>query len=210
MAIHTNYHFDLWAEYLAVTLANNLANCDLANNQLEKLRLYIDPQTQWPVRYKAVMHNHLIACNSQSNHQDGSTQIHYLYRNPCFIPSNANTKDSVTHQFLNTVSKWQPDFYENAWNLAEQASIPSIMRQLALRSFIKVLTAQLKYQGIQLQKNFDVQFFDGQNYKTFYYDSLVNELKDNCALYLTHNKSKQLAADVCFKHKQNKLWFLNL
>ena len=210
MATRANYHFDLWAEYLAVTLTSNLANYDLAENQLEKLRLYIDPQTQWPVRFKAVLHNHLVVSNAQSNHQDGSTHIQYLYRNPCFIPSNTHTKDPVAHHVLNTVSKWQPDFYANAWNLAERDSIPTLIRQLALRSFVKVLTAQLKYQGIELHENFDVQFFDGLNYKTFYYDSLVNELKDKSVLYLTHEKSKQLAADVCFKHKQNKLWFLNL
>ena len=204
------YHFDQWAEYLAVTLTSNIASCDLSHQKIEKLRLNIHPKTYWPTRFKAIFHNHLVASNQNSNHQNGSSDIQFLYRNPCFIPADVNTRDPVASQFLKSVSKWQPDFYENAWNLNEQGSIPGLLRQLALRSFVTVMTDQLRHEGIALHEDFEVQFFDGENYKTWHYDTLVNELKRSLSLYLTHEKSRQLAANLCFKHKKNKDWFLAL
>jgi len=210
MATQANYHFDHWAEYLAVTLAANITDCDLAHQPIEKLRLNIHPQTYWPLNYKVMLKNHLVASNHNINHQNGSSPVLFPYKNPSFIPADPKTRDPVALGFLKSVNKWQTDFYDTAWNLNQHDSIPGLVRQMALRSLSKVVTAQLKHQGFELDAHFEVQFFDGQNYKTFYYDHLVNELERCIALYLTHEKSRQLAANVCFKHKKNRDWFLSL
>lgn len=205
------YHFDAWAEYLAVTLAENIARCDLGSAKLQKLRININPDTLWPQRYKALLDNHLVAHHPKqpNDHDDGSLDIQFYYRNPCYIPN--SVPDMVGQQFIKKAKQWQPDFYDDAWTLKQNGDgIPALLAQMGLRSLSKILPKQLEHQGIGLTKDFEVQFYDGSNYKSFYYDALLNQLKQSMNLYMHSDDGKKLAAKLCFKRKVNQDWFLSL
>lgn len=200
------YYFDLWAEYLTVTLAENINRCDLIQ-PVKKVRITLSNEANWPVKFKVILDNELIAVNpNKPTDQDGNHDIEYFYQSPSSIPFGKNILDTTSEQFINKVRTIDPLFLSDAWTLHNPKSIPSLLLNLAFRSVIKLLPFQLQKQGIQVSEQLAIQFFDGSNYLSFSYDAIRHSLLEQSNLYLINNEVSQLAASTCFKHEHNKQW----
>lgn len=206
------YDFDRWAEYLTVTIAENTSRCQLANNQVKKIQLNFNEHSLNPINFKVILDNELIA---QYNHHkksnpDASYPIVYTYQSPSSIALHGNKQDSTGNTFIKQATRLDNTFYGEGWSLNLPGSIPNILMRLALRSTANMLPKQLKHQGVELSEDFCVQFFDGSNYMSFFYDSLQQSLTDQAQLYLTDKRIKTLASGICFKHMENRKWFMGL
>jgi hypothetical protein len=206
-----NYHFDEWAEFLTVTLADNISRCQLGHNKIKKVRLTLHEQSNWPVTFKVILDNELIAAypNKQALH-DGSYGIDHLYNTPSAIPYGSNETDLAAKLFINQAKQLDPNFLSDNWSLRNKHSIPALMRQLAFRSMCSLMPIQLKHQGIDLSEDFSLQFFDGSNYLSFSYDAIKQAILEQSSYYLGNNAIKEAAANTCFKHNHNKSWFMQL
>ncbi len=213
MAKHTPmYNFDRWAEYLTVTLAENCARCHLGSNRVKKIHINVSASTPYPPSYKVILDNELIAqCNGHKKaNSDASYPIDYYYQSPSGISPKSFQLDPVANTFVKRATDLDNAFYVDGWSLKQPGSIPFLLMHMALRSVTKLLPKQLKHQGVELSEDFTVQFYDGQNYLSFFYDSLKQDLANQVAMYMTDKRIKTHASGVCFKHLENRHWFMEL
>lgn len=204
------YHFDRFAEFLNVTLAENIARCQLGLNKIHKVRIYLSKDKIWPSDLKVILDNELVATTSSEVHPDASSKIQYLYRSPSNIAKYSENASKVTTSFIEQAKALDKEFYNDAWSFNIGGCIPSLLTEFAFRNVTRNLAKQLKHQGIELSDDFAVQFHDGENFLSFSYDSLVQQLQQQIQFYLTDPNVKALAAKSCFKHPENQRWFLNL
>jgi hypothetical protein len=206
-----HYYFDLWAEYLTVTLSENVARCQLGISKVKTIRITLSDGLNFPKAFKVILDNGLIA---PSTHEKPNTnhvyEIDYLYKSPSLIPFGKNITDPVTQLFSSQAKKIDPDFLSDNWSLNNQKSIPSLLRQLALRNVSTMIAKQLQHQGIDMTDDFSLQFFDGSNYLSLSYDALRQDLVEQIQFYFRQDKIRSKAAAVCFKHTHNQNWFNSL
>lgn len=206
-----SYHFDAWAEFLTVTLAENISRCQLGLNKVKKVRLSLMEKQNWPCHFKVILDNELVAPYSHKQaHSDASYDIDYIYKSPCDIPNGHAIDDIVAKKFIPKALEKDNAFFADAWSLTTSGCIPFLLRQLAFRSVSKLLSKQLENQGVELDPDFAVQFYDGDNYQSFPYDSIKQELTRQMQFYMGNSDVKRLASEICFKHKVNREWFINL
>jgi len=207
------YHFDRWAEFLAVTLAENIARCVISQSPVQKVRVQLDRQQNWPVGFKVILENTLLAKQpNQRTLEDDPTvnAIDYYYRCPSQLPRGKDAADTVAEQFIPAAQKWDDAFYPDAWSLKIDDCIPALLRSMALRSLARLLPQQLRHQGVDLSHNFSVQFYDGENFLSFFYDAITEDLKRQIGFYLGDTRVFAEATQLCFKHEENKRWFKSL
>ena len=203
-----NYHFDQWAEFLAVTLSENVVRCQIGQNKVKKVRLTLNPDSNWPVTFKAILDNELIASYPSHNAlHDGAYDIDYMYSTACQVPYGTNITDAAAKAFINYAKSLDENFLSDTWSLENTSSIPSLLRQLSFRSLSDLLPKQLIHQGINLSDDFSVQFFDGNNYLSFSYDSIKQNIVNQLGYYFANSLIKEAAVKTCFKHKSNQEWF---
>lgn len=208
---HASYAFDTFAEYLSVTLAENIARCPLGTNRVKKIRLGFQPEYHWPVTMKVILENDLVVSRAQSQaKEDGSFAIDYMFHCSALIPNSKQVDDKVAQRFLTGAKKIDPDFYEDAWSLTIPGCIPSLILKLAFRNLQRSLPNQLRSKGIDLTPEFNVLFFNGRDYEIYTYDGIKQEIIRQMGFYLTDNKVKALAADCCFSHVDNRDWLEQL
>lgn len=210
--LNPHYDFDRFAEYLCVTIADNVARCQLSQNKVQKVRIYTSNDALWPTAFKVLLENELVAplhSHTISN-ADASYDISYRYRCPSAIPFKAAQASSITSPFIEQAKKMDTDFYTDAWSLSLPGCIPYLLKQVAYRNVSLNLAKQLQAQGIAISEEFSVQFHDGENFISFNYDNLTQQISQQIQFYLNDEKVKQIACDVCFKHPQNKQWFMSL
>jgi len=205
-----DYHFDRFAEFLNVTLAENISRCHLGLNKIHKVRIYLNKEMIWPQNFKAILDNELVAPAQSEPNQDASFKIHYLYYCPSNISKYVENSDKVTMPFIEKAKAIDPAFYSDAWSMKMDGCIPSILKAFAFRNISRNLSKQLKHQGVELTHDFEVQFYDGENYLSFSYDNLLQHLKQQIQFYLSNDKVKNMVAQSCFKHIENQKWFLQL
>ena len=205
-----DYHFDRFAEFLNVTLAENIARCQLGLNKIHKVRVYLDKDMVWPKNFKVILDNELVASAPSLANDDASYKINYLYDCPSNIAKYTEHSDKVTSPFITKAKEVDSEFYSDAWSLKMEGCIPSILKDLAFRNVCRNLPSQLKHQGIELSEDFEVQFHDGENFLSFSYDQLTQQLKQQIQFYLNNDQVKQLATTSCFKHSENQRWFTQL
>lgn len=211
MASSPSYSFDQWAEYLTVTIAENISRCQLASNKVKKVRLTLNPKQNWPIHFKVIMDNDRVAqYPNQTAHSDASYDIDYMYACPCSIPNGQNIDDVVAKKFIPKAQSLDEAFFADAWSLSSNGCIPYLLRQLSFRSVSKLLAKQLQHQGVEMDNDFEVQFYDGENYQSFSYDSIKQELTRQMQFYMGNAQVKELASKLCFKHKINRDWFNSL
>lgn len=204
-----HYDFDRFAEFLCVTLAENVSRCHLGLNKIQKIRIYTSKDKLWPVSFKVILENELVATtnsNSQAN-EIGGNDIDYLYRCPSSIPFEANQAERITNPFIEDAKLLDNEFYRDSWSFSMDGCLPYLLKDMAFRSVTQGLAGQLTHQGLALTEDFSVQFHDGENFLSFNYDNLVQQIKQQIRFYLNHPAVKQLATDTCFKHAHNKDWF---
>jgi hypothetical protein len=209
---NTHYDFDRFAEYLCVTLAENTARCQLGFNKIQKVRVYTSPDKLWPTSFKVLLENELVApiephCDTN---QDASYDIEYAYRCPSAIPFEATQSDNITAPFIEQAKQQDSDFYSDAWSFNMPGCIPFLLKEIAYRNVTQNLARQLQHQGIAITDDFSVQFHDGENFLSFNYDNLTQQISQQIQFYLSNHQVKQLACDLCFKHSENKQWFMGL
>ena len=206
------YDFDRWAEYLTVTLAENTSRCDLGNNRVKKIQLNFSAQSLNPISFKVTLDNELIARYNRhkKSNDDASYPIDYSYQSPSSIALHGNMQDSTAKTFIKQAIRLDNTFYGAGWSLQLPGSIPNILMQLALRSTAMLLPKQLSHQGVELSEEFCVQFFNGNDFMSFFYEPLIQALSAQASLYLTDKRIKTLASGVCFKHMENRKWFMVL
>ena len=56
-----NYVFDQWAEFLTVTICENISRCLLGQSKVKKVRLTLSEQSNWPVKFKVILDNELMS-----------------------------------------------------------------------------------------------------------------------------------------------------
>ena len=206
------YDFDRWAEYLTVTLAENTSRCDLGHNRVKKIQLNFSEQSLNPISFKVTLDNELIARYNRhkKTNKDASYPIDYSYQSPSSIALHGNMRDSTAKTFIEQATRLDDTFYGTGWSIQLPGSIPNILMQLALRSTAIMLPQQLTHQGVELSDDFSVQFFDGSNFMSFFYEPLLQALSAQVDMYLTDKRIKTLASGVCFKHMENRKWFMDL
>ena len=205
------YHFDLWAEFLTVTISENISRCQLGMNRVKKVRLSLVEKLNWPCHFKVILDNELVAQNpNKPARPDGGYEIEYIYRCPSHIPNGHNIEDGVAKSFIPKAMSLDEAFFEDAWSLTNTGCIPYLLKQLSFRSVSKLLSKQLEHQGVELDPEFSVQFYDGENFVSFPYDGIKQELVRQIGFYMGNPDVKKLASDICFKHPVNKKWFINL
>ena len=207
---NAHYDFDRFAEYLCVTLAENTARCQQGLNKIHKIRIYTSNDKLWPINFKVILDNELIAPMSSPTNDDASHDIQYFYRCPSSIPFEASAADRITAPFIDQAKQLDPDFYSDAWSFKTADTLPSLLKNLAYRNVTHNLAKQLQHQGIDISPDFSVQFHDGDNYLSFNYDNITQQISQQIHFYLNNAKVKQLACDICFKHTQNKQWFMGI
>jgi hypothetical protein len=203
-----NYHFDLWAEYLTVTLSANIARCHLGSSKVKTIRINLSDTLNYPKSFKVILDNGLVAASTHEKlNSDHIYEIDYLYQSPCLIPFGKNITDPVAKRFSSEAKKIDPDFLSDNWTLNNSKSIPSILRLLALRNVGHMVHKQLTRQDIHMTDDFSVQFFDGSNYLSLSYDALRSDLVKQIQFYFKNEKIRDQASDLCFMHTSNKIWF---
>ena len=206
-----NYHFDQWAEFLTVTLSENIARCQRGQNKVKKVRLTLHEQSNWPVTFKVILENELIAPYPYKPAlNDGSYEIEHMYSTASKIPYGSNVTDSAAKLFIEHAKRLDSNFLSDTWSFHNHESIPSLLRQLAFRSMSTLLPKQLEQQGVNLTDDFTLQFFDGSNYLSFSYDAIKQALIEQMGFYMANSKIKESAANTCFKHTHNRSWFKQL
>lgn len=208
--INLHYDFDRFAEYLSVTLAENTARCQLGLNKIQKIRIYTSADKLWPTSFKVILENELVApCAGEAN-DDASYNIQYMYRCPSDIPLEAAQAGPIAQSFIEKAKQLDGDFYSDAWSFSMPGCLPFLLKEMAYRNVTFTLARQLQHQGIEITDDFSMQFHDGDNFLSFNYDNLVQQISQQIQFYLSNPSVKQLACDVCFKHPQNKQWFMSL
>ncbi|NVK36583.1 MAG: hypothetical protein HWE18_01540 [Gammaproteobacteria bacterium] len=207
-----HYDFDRFAEFLCVTLAENTARCQLGLNKVQKVRIFTHSDQLWPVSFKVILDNELVAPPHPSlkPNQDASYDIQYYYRCPSSIPVSASEAQRITDPFILQAKALDAEFYADAWSFNMPGCLPYLLKDMAFRNVSRNLARQLKHQGIEISDDFSVQFHNGENFLSFNYDSLVQQIQQQIQFYLSHSNVKQLAADMCFAHAVNKQWFMGL
>jgi len=206
-----SYGFDTFAEYLAVTLAENIVRCSIGSNAVKRVRLGFQPEFHWPVTLKVILENDLVVTAPLTQpKEDGSFSIDYMYRCSALIPNSKQVEDKVAERFLTGAKKIDSDFYDDAWSLTIPGCVPSLMLKLAFRNLQSSLVHELKNKGVRLTPDFNVLFFNGNDYEIYSYDGIKQEIIRQIGFYLTDIKVKALAADCCFNHVQNREWLEQL
>ncbi|MGR6871659.1 hypothetical protein ACU6U9_15325 [Pseudomonas sp. HK3] len=208
--LNAHYDFDRFAEYLCVTLADNAARCEHGLNKIQKIRVYTSKDKLWPTRFKVILDNELIASMQTHVNDDASHNIQYRYRCPSSIPFEANAGSRITNLFIEQAKSLDADFYREAWSFNIPGCLPFLLKELAYRNVTQNLAKQLQHQGIHTTDDFSVQFHDGENFLSFNYGNIAQQITQQIHFYLTDPKVKQLATDISFKHPQNKQWFMGL
>lgn len=212
MANSPAYHFDLWAEFLTVTLAENISRCQLGLNKVKKVRLSLADKQNWPCHFKVILDNERVAQynHHKTPHSDASYDIDYMYKSPSDIPNGHSIDDIVAKHFIPKALKQDDAFFADAWSLTTSGCIPHLLKLLAFRSVSKMMEKQLNHQGVDLTDDFSVQFYDGENYLSFSYDAIKQDLSRQVQFYMGNLEVKKLATKICFKHKTNQEWFMDL
>lgn len=207
-----HYDFDRFAEFLCVTLAENTARCQLGLNKIQKIRVYTHPDKLWPTSFKVILENELVAAAPSDTQisKDAAHNIQYMYRCPSSIPYAASEANRITEPFIQLAKQHDDEFYADAWLFNMPGCLPYLLKELALRNVTLNLARQLQHQGIAITDDFSVQFYDGENYLSFNYDNLIQQIKQQMNFYLNNAAVKQLACDTCFHHGHNKQWFMSL
>jgi len=206
------YHFDNWAEYLTLTLAENIARCHLGRNSVEKVKISVKKADNWPVDFKVILDNNLVApCNAHKQaNVDASYAIDYIYTPNSKIPHLAKGIDHAGELMTKNARVLDKAFYADAWVLEGTNGIASLLRKLALRSTAKLLNKQLHHQGVDISEQFSVQYRDEDNYLSFSYEGIKQELTQLLKLYGNNKEIKKLAAQLYFKRPENRAWFMRL
>lgn len=207
---NAHYDFDRFAEYLCVTLAENTARCQLGSSKVKKVRIYTTTDKLWPTRFKVILDNELIAPVHSPINEDASHDIQYIYRCPSSIPFESSAARRITDPFIEQAKQIDTDFYRDAWSLNIPGCIPFLLREMAFRNVTRNLAKQLQHQGIDMTEDFSVQFHDGENYLSFNYDNITQQISQQINFYLNNPKVKEHAANISFKHPQNRQWFMRL
>ena len=207
---NAHYDFDRFAEYLCVTLAENTARCQLGSSHVKKIRIYTDQDKLWPTRFKVILDNELIAPVHSPLNEDASHDIQYIYRCPSSIPFESSAANRITDPFIEQAKQLDSDFYRDAWSFNMPGCIPFLLKEIAFRNVTLNLAKQLQHQGIDMTEDFSVQFHDGENYLSFNYDNITQQISQQMHFYLNNPKVKEQAANISFKHPQNKQWFMSL
>ena len=206
------YHFDNWAEYLTLTLAENIARCHLGHNSVEKVKISLKKDDNWPVNFKVILDNNLVApCNAHKQaNGDASYAIDYIYSPQSKIPHHPKEKDPAGQLMAKNAKALDKGFYEDAWVLEDANGIASLLRKLALRSTTRLLNKQLHQQGVDISDQFSVQYRDEDNYLSFSYEGIKQDLTQLLSLYGNNKEVKKLAAQLYFKRPENRAWFMRL
>lgn len=209
------YWFDRWAEYLTVTVAENIARCTLASGPIQKVRIYLTPSLFRPAGFKVFTANGLIIGStrhaSMSGAADSSTlELSYYYKSPCSIPAVPDVEDITAQSFITQAKEYDEHFYSDAWSLSHSEGIPALLRKLAFRSVSKLLPQQLHHQGIDLADELEVQFHDGENYRSFAYDAISAQLSRQIGFYLGDDRVFRMATETCLMRSENRHWFKTL
>ena len=206
-----NYVFDQWAEFLTVTICENISRCQLGQSKVKKVRLTLSEQSNWPVKFKVILDNELIApFPGNTAFSDGSHEIDYVYQAPNQVPYGKNLADPVAKRFIEKAKSIDSNVLSDTWSLHTSNSIPSLLRQLAFRSMSTLIPKQLVHNDIAITADFALQFFDGSNYVSLSYDAIKQELSEQIQFYFANSEIKNAAANCCFKHSDNKAWFLSI
>jgi len=206
------YHFDNWAEYLTLTLAENIARCHLGRNSVEKVKISVKRADNWPADFKVILDNNLVApCNAHKQaNGDASYAIDYVYPPNSKIPRQAKEIDPAGELMAKNARALDKAFYADAWLLEDTNGIASLLGKLALRSTAKLLNKQLHHQGVDLSEQFSVQYRDEDNYLSFSYEGIKQELTQLLKLYGNNKEIRKLAAQLYFKRPENRAWFMRL
>ncbi len=206
------YHFDNWAEYLTLTLAENIARCHLGHNSVEKVKIGVKRSGNWPVNFKVILDNNLVApCNAHKQvNGDASYAIDYIYTPTSKIPRHAKGKDPAGEFMAKKAKLLDKTFYADVWLFEDPNGIASLLRNLALRSTARLLSKQLNHQGVDLSDQFTVQYRDEDNYLSFSYEGIKQDLSQLLNLYGNNKEIKKLAAQMYFKRPENRAWFMGL
>ena len=206
-----NYVFDQWAEFLTVTICENICRCQLGQNKVKKVRLTLSEQSNWPIKFKVILDNELIApFPGNQALSDGSHEIDYVFQAPSQVPYGRNLSDPVAKNFIEKAKSIDSNFLSDTWSLNTANSTPSLLRQLAFRSMNSLIPKELVHNDIAITADFALQFFDGNNYVSFSYDAIKQSLSEQIQYYFTNDEIKQAAAKCCFKHSDNQNWFLSI
>lgn len=207
------YHFDRWAEFFTVTLAENIARCSISQSPIQKVRIQLDNQQFWPVGYKAILENGLVIKQAHQKALDNDPAVNameYYYRCPTQLPRFKQDADKIAEVFIPAAQKWDDAFYADAWSMKMGDCIPALLLNFAFRSACKLLPQQLKHQGLDISEDFSVQYYDGENFMSYFYDSMADALKRQIGFYLSDERVFNAATELCFKHSENRRWFKSL
>jgi len=205
-----NYHFDLWAEYLAVSLVENILRCQIGQ-PVKKIRITFSKSNYWPIKFKVILDNELIApFEDKTADKDGSYEIEYNFQSPSSIPFGKNVNDPTAKQFIEKAKNLDPNFLKDSWDLEQIGSIPDLLLKLSFRSAIKLIPTLLNKKGLMVSEDLAVQFFDGENYLSFSYDAIRHALVEQSNLYLANKHVRALCSQTCFKHEHNIKWLAAL
>jgi hypothetical protein len=192
------YWYDRWVEYMALTLAENVASCLMHNQPLAKLRLEYSPGSLLPDCFKGIYSNGLLL---QSTHhlllspQEANVyRLHTPYQNPCELPQMKDAPDLARDNFVKKALRADPVFYEYAFNFSRADITPQVLQE----------------HGIDLSDDFQVQIFDGKNFMSFYNGTAQAQLKQQLALYFRDNQVFKLLNQLCFYRRENQSWLQGL
>jgi len=212
MANQTNqYNFDSWAEFLTINMAENIRRCERSQEKLKKLHIELDPHDYKPTRFKAILDSDRVAThtNTSADAEDGYSSIQSFYNCPTAL-ADQEASAKIGRDFIAAAQKQDSAFFDDAWLLTMDGCIPHLLTQFALRSMSKMMAEQLRFVGVDINDDFYVQFHVNDNTVSLSYDELVLALKRQMGFYLTNLKVKKMACEICFRHKENKVWFMSL
>lgn len=208
------YWYDRWVEYMALTLAENVASCLMHNQPLAKLRLEYSPGSLLPDCFKGIYSNGLLLQSTHHrllNGQDANVyHLHTPYKNPCELPQMKNGPDLARDNFVKKALRADPVFYEYAFNFSREDNVPALLLHMALHSLVKITPQVLREHGIDLTDDFQVQIFDGKNFLSFYAGTAQAQLKQQLALYFRDNQVFKLLNQLCFYRRENQSWLQSL
>jgi len=205
------YNFDSWAEFITVNLAENIRQCARHHERLKRLHIELDERTEKPIRFKAILESDRVAQHPRisTNAEDGYTPIEAIYQCPTALGDDKLT-DQISNTFIETAQKEDSAFFADAWSVNMDGCIPHILLQFALRSMSRMMRQQLQFVGVDSSDDFHVHFHHQGDTLALAYDELLLALKRQMGFYLTNLKVKKMACEICFRHKENKVWFMGL
>lgn len=205
------YNFDSWAEYLTINLAENIRQCARQQEKLKRLHIELDSETHSPARFKAILESDRVAVHPRisANANDGYTAIESTYQCATALANDKQT-NQVSENFISQAQKEDSAFFADAWSLNMEGCIPHILMQFALRSMSRMMAQQLHFVGVNTTEDFQVQLHYKGDVIALAYDELLLSLKRQMGFYLTNLKVKKMACEICFRHKENKIWFMSL